>query len=210
MKKLLILSLVFVFVLTTSGFSQYGEISRKPQIELFGGLAIPMAPEGFKDYFKLGYSVHGQYVVFPSPKLGVSFAVAYEPFTFDGDKFLEDLQAEDPYTDYSGMGIDGSASVLELGIGVRPYLTSPEATTQFFLFGMGTYNILKTEVSLSYNGVNLGSASDDEKKMGVAGGAGFEMPMTETMNMIIQGVYRIIFTEDENTTFLGVTAGLVF
>ncbi|MHB2148945.1 hypothetical protein ACX8XP_07820 [Calditrichota bacterium LG25] len=210
MKKFFIVSIIFAFVFTTSGFSQFGEISRKPQIEVFGGLAIPMAPDEFKDYFKMGYSIHGQYVMFPSSKLGISFGAAYEPFAFDGDKMMEDIQAMDPYTDYTGVGIDGSASILELGIGVRPYLTSPEATTQFFLFGMGTYNIIKTEISISYQGIDMGSESDETKKMGVAAGAGLEMPLTETMNMIIQGLYRIIFTEDENTTFLGVTAGLVF
>ena len=197
-------------MLVNFGFSQFAEVSRKPQIELFGGLAIPMAPDGFKDYFKLGYSIHGQYVIFPSSKVGVSFALAYEPFTFDSDKFLQDLQAADPYNDYSGVGIEGKASVFEIGVGVRPYLSSPESTTQFFLFGMGTFNIFNTKISLSYNGIDLGSGSDEEKKFGIAGGAGFEMPMTETLNLIIQGVYRIIFTEDENTTFLGITTGLVF
>ncbi|MCD6375530.1 MAG: hypothetical protein J7L94_08390, partial [Caldisericaceae bacterium] len=99
--------------------------------------------------------------------------------------------------------------VFELGVGVRPYLTSPEANTQFFLFGMGTYNILKTEATVSYMGFSSKS-TDDEKKFGIAGGAGLEMPMTETLNLILQGVYRMIFTEDESTTFLGVTAGVVF
>jgi hypothetical protein len=28
--------------------------------------------------------------------------------------------------------------------------------------------------------------------------------------LIVQGVYRYIFTEDEGTSFLGITAGLVF
>lgn len=210
MRHFLVSTIVVLLILTSSGFSQFENVSRKPQIELFGGLAIPLSPQDFSDYYKLGYSLHGQYVIFPSPKLGVSFAVAYEPFTFDGDKYMEDVQASDPFTDYTGFEVDGSASVLELGIGVRPYLTSPEASTQFFLFGMGTYNILKDEASLSYNGTEFFSISEDSKKFGIAGGAGFEMPMTETLNMIIQGVFRMIFTEDESTTFLGVTAGVVF
>ena len=209
MKHFLILSIVVLLLFTSSGFSQFENISRKPQIEVFGGVAIPLAPQDFKDYFKVGYSIHGQYVIFPSPKLGVSFTAAYEPFTFDGDKFIEDLQAADPFSDYSGVSVEGQASVFEMGVGVRPYLTSPEANTQFFLFGMGTYNILKTEATVSFMGYSNKTTSD-EKKFGIAGGAGFEMPMTETLNLIIQGVYRMIFTEDESTTFLGVTAGVVF
>ncbi|NOX90695.1 MAG: hypothetical protein GXO77_16970 [Calditrichaeota bacterium] len=210
MKHLLVLTLILTLGLSTLSYAQFEQLSRQPQIEVFGGIAIPLSPEDFSDYYKLGYSINGQYVIFPSPRLGVSFTVAFEPFTFDGDKFMEDIQAEDPLTDYSGFGVDGTARILELGIGVRPYLTSPEATTQFFLFGMGTYNVLKTEASLTYNDKEFFSIEDKENKFGIAGGAGFEMPMTESLNLIIQGVFRLIFTEDESTSFLGVTAGAVF
>ncbi len=210
MRRFFVTTLLLAFGLSVSGFAQMPNISRQPQIEVFAGFAVPLSPKDFSDYYKVGISLHGQYVMFPSPKLGISFAAAYEGFSFDGDKFLQDLQASDPLTDYSGVGVDGSASVIELGVGLRPYLTSPEANTQMFLYGMLTYNILKTKADLSYNGRNFYSGEDTEKKFGVALGPGVEIPINDTMNLIGQGVFRYIFTNDEGTSFLGITTGLVF
>jgi len=205
MKRFVIVILLVLFVVSlTSVFAQ----SRKPQIELFGGVAIPLAPDGFKDYYKMGFSGHGQYVIFPSPKLGVSFGAAYEKFTFDGDKLLEDFGL-------AGLGLDvtGSASVIELGVGLRPYLTPVESNTQMFLFGMGTYNFIKSEATISYQGLEE-SYSDDLNKFGLAAGAGLELPAGTSMNIILQGVFRFIFTSDEEmggtTQFVGITAGLAF
>jgi hypothetical protein len=205
MKRFTIILLLVVFVLSLSSvFAQ----SRKPQIEVFGGVAVPLGPDDFKDYYKMGFSGHGQYVIFPSPKLGVSFGVAYEKFTFDGDKLLEDLGLAD-----LGLDVTGSASVIELGVGVRPYLTPVESNSQFFLFGMATYNFLKAEATVSYMGMEE-SISDDLNKFGLAAGAGLELPAGTSMNIILQGVFRFIFTsEDEmggTTQFVGITAGLAF
>jgi hypothetical protein len=196
---------VLVFVLAANTLFAQG---RNGQIELYGGIAFPTKPDEFKDYFKNGLSLHGQYVAFPSPQLGISFGAAYERFSFDEDAFLSDLE-DQLGVDLSGVSIDGSASVIEFGVGLRPYLTQPEASTQFFLFGMGTYNILKTEITVSAFGESE-SAEGDEKKFGIAAGAGLEFPAGSTMNIIVQGLFRLIFTEEESTSFIGVTGGLVF
>jgi hypothetical protein len=182
--------------------------ARNSQVELYGGIAFPTKPDEFKNYFKNGLSLHGQFVTFPSARLGVSFGAAYERFSFDDQAFLTDLE-EAFGVDLTGVTVEGSASVIELGVGLRPYLTQPEAGTQFFLFGMGTYNFLKTEATVTGFGASE-STSGDENKFGVAFGAGLELPAGETMNIIVQGLYRIIFTADESTSFVGVTGGLVF
>lgn len=178
--------------------------SRRNQIELFGGVAIPLAPEEFKNYYKLGGSLHGQYVLFPSPNLGISLGVAVEGFTVDQDAVLEDYGLVG-----AGVEVDATASIVELGIGVRPYLTPATANTQFFLFGMGTYNVLKEKVTATYLG-QTETVEVDGNEFGVAGGAGFEIPAGEKLNIIIQGLTRFIFTEGSTTSFVGITAGVVF
>ncbi len=204
MKRYSNLMLILLLVLTaTQVFAQ--SAARRKQIELFAGAAFPLAPDVFKDYYKIGGSLHGQYVIFPSPTLGISFGAAFEGFTFDGDKYLEDLGLTG-----SGYTVEGSASIVELGVGVRPYLTKPEANTQFFLFGMGTYNAISDEATVSGPGFGTNSAKNDFNKVGVAAGAGFELPAGEKLNVIIQGLTRFIFTENETTSFVGVTAGVVF
>lgn len=177
---------------------------RRNQIELFGGVAIPLAPEEFKSYYKLGGSLHGQYVLFPSPNLGISLGVAVEGFTVDQDAVLEDYGLVG-----TGVEVDATASIVELGVGVRPYLTPATANTQFFLFGMGTYNVLKEKVTATYLG-QTETVEVDGNEFGVAGGAGLEIPAGEKLNIIIQGLTRFIFTEGSTTSFVGITAGVVF
>lgn len=193
--------LLVVFVLCASAvFAQ----DRRRQIELFGGAAIPLAPQAFKDYYKIGGSLHGQYVIFPSPNLGVSFGLAIEGFTVDQDAVLEDYGLTG--TDAT---VEATASIFEIGVGVRPYLTPQTASTQFFLFGMGTFNALTEEATVTYLG-QTATAKVDGSKFGIAGGAGFEVPAGEKLNIIVQGLARFIFTEGSTTSFLGVTLGVVF
>ena len=207
---------VVVLILLLGVGNAFSQV-RSSQIELYGGVAMPMGPDYFKDWFKMGYSVHGQYVMFPSPKLGISFGVGYEPFSVDEDKFTEDATGYSK-SDLEDMGIDFeldmSLSILELCVGVRPYLSAPEATTQLFVFGMATYNMMKFKADFTmsddYGNYYEYSDSGDENKTGLAIGGGLEMPLGETTNLIFQGLYRFIFTEDETTSFLGITAGVIF
>ncbi|MBN1349695.1 outer membrane beta-barrel protein [candidate division KSB1 bacterium] len=210
------------------------QMQRQSQIEVYAGAALPMAPEEFKDYYKVGLSLHGQYVMFPSPRVGISFGAGYEIFAVDNDAITKD--AESMFSDL-GLGgdlqldVEGSANIIELGIGVRPYLSAADAPTQIFAFGMVTYNFIKTKTKINatytetvqeydyytgsyvertYTGTSEGEEEWDDDKAGVAVGAGIEMPAGESMNLIFQGLYRFIFTEDETTNFLGITAGLIF
>jgi hypothetical protein len=188
--------------------------TRKSQVELFGGAAFPLAPTDFKDFYKIGGSLHGQYVIFPSPTVGVSFGAAVEGFTVDQDAILNYFGLQG-----SGVTVDGSASVVELGVGVRPYLTKPEANTQFFVFGMGTFNFLHEEFKATFAGQS-NTVKSDANKAGLAAGAGFELPAGEKLNIIVQGLARFIFNKKETDaygnetggtiSFIGVTAGVVF
>ncbi|MEJ2051841.1 MAG: hypothetical protein P8Y60_18775, partial [Calditrichota bacterium] len=135
-------------------------------------------------------------------------------FTFDSDKFLE----ETGLGDY-GFDVSGSASVVELGVGIRPYLTPVESNNQFFLFGMATYNFLSEKAEASFQGISA-SADTSYNKFGLAAGAGFEFPAGTSVNIIVQGVFRFIFTESYTddfgdkyggvTTFVGITGGVAF
>lgn len=214
MKRFFVLSLCLLFFLSVNQI--HAQISRKPQIEIFAGAAVPLSPEDFKNYFKIGTSIHGQYVIFPSPKLGISFGVAYEPFTFDGDAFIADLETQSG-TDLTGWSVEGSADLVELGIGIRPYISSMESPTQLFLLGMATYNVISTEAKVGYGGLSI-SDSNEEKKFGLGAGGGFELPAGERFNIILQGLVRFIFTSSDDsssdgggtTSFVGITFGLIF
>jgi hypothetical protein len=211
MKHALVFAISLLLLVTVVGQAS-SQGMRRPQVELYAGAGIPRSPEGFKTYYKVGISINGQYVIFPQPNVGITIGGGYEMFTFDDKKFLDDLETAWG-VDLTGLDVSGSASILELGVGVRPYLTPQVAPTQIFLFGMGTLNVLKTETQASYGGSSA-SGSESETVPGVAGGAGIEMPAGQSVNLVIQGIFKFVFgdkvTGGETLSFLGVTAGVVF
>ncbi len=229
--------------------------SRRNQTEVYAGAAFPMSPDDFKDFYKIGLSGNVQYVLFPSPRVGIPIFVGYEGFTVDADaisaSFSQQLTGLPIYDQNTGAQIgqvsgaslqtEGSARAIKLGAGVRPYLTAPEAPTQFFLFANATFNFLTTKTTLgggavTYNNFLTGGTEtlnitkddlnsilgqsewkDDVNKLGLGGGLGVEIPAGESVNLIFQGLFNIIFSASEgtdgnkdNVTFVGVTAGVVF
>ncbi len=218
---------------------------RRNQIEVYAGAAFPLGPDLFKEYTKVGLSGNTQYVLFPSPRLGITINVGYERFSVDNEKFVEAVStantgqpasywASFTYTTPTGPvtinpSADISSNLIRLGGGIRPYLTDPEASTQFFLLGQVNYNIINndfnvTELPVAYD-ANLGFLNwltlndqeyeeqleeNDENVVGVGLGGGLEIPAGSSFNIVVQGLFNILFTADEKTSFAGVTAGVVF
>jgi hypothetical protein len=214
-KKGMVFCLVLVLLLSSVNLMAQ---NRKSQKEVFGGFASTTGPDFIKDYFKTGFSPHAQYVIFPKDRLGISFGIAAETFTFDDEAFLEDLR-EDPLfgSIADEFDIEGDLSIVELGVGVRPYLTNITANKQIFLLGSVTMNVVKTRFSLP----DLDWEEEmSETKVGLAFGAGIEIPAGDRFNMIFQALIRSIPSveaaaeeEDEDSgtlSFIGITAGLVF
>lgn len=165
---------------------------RNNQWEIFLGGAIPLGPEEIKDSFQVGGSFHVQYVMFLSPRIGLSLGLAGEGFTVKQE--IQDF------------GVDGELTVGELGVGLRPYITPLEANIQIYLFGVGTYNVIKATFSDDFGN----ELEAEENKAGIAFGGGFEIPAGARFNLLFQGLARIIFTEGDSFSFVGITAGIAF
>ncbi|MCK4893567.1 MAG: hypothetical protein KAT07_06345 [Calditrichia bacterium] len=245
------IALFLIFCLLFSFSDAFSQLSRKNQFEIYAGAGFPLSPDYFKDYFKVGLSLNAQYVIFPSARLGIPIFIGYEGFTFNSDALNDEFRSElvglDIYDNGNYLGtitdagfeVDGKTNILKFGAGIRPYLTSPESATQFFLFGNVTYNIYSEKEELTGGSVTVdpafgdpfdipitqedvvdffGESEFEEKlnKLGIGIGAGIEIPAGSTINLIFQGMYNIIFTKDEeigidkNHSFIGATAGIVF
>ncbi|MGH7452336.1 MAG: hypothetical protein ACRENG_13395 [bacterium] len=218
---------------------------RKKQIEFYAGAAFPLSPDDFKEYTKVGLSGNAQYVIFPSPRLGITFNIGYERFSVDNEKFTEAFStqltgqpasfwASQVFTTPTGTvrinpSSDISASLIRFGGGIRPYLTAPEANTQIFLLGQVNYNLINNKYSATDLPYQYDSATtilqwatfdddtweqtigeNDENVVGFGLGGGLEIPAGESFNIVLQGLFNIISTKDQSTSFVGVTAGLVF
>lgn len=234
-------SAIVTVLLLVAGNSLFAQ-GRRRQIELYAGAGFPLRPEGFKDLHKVGLSLNSQYVFFPSPNVGIPMYVGYERFAINNEGvsdlfatvLTDQLDAVGRNLLDASLDTKGSSSTIKLGIGLRPYLSSLESATQFFLFGTCTFNVFRSTCDL-----NGGSLTTKDRltgnifadtftradfiragfpaqlkveydKVGLAGGAGLELPAGESLNLIIQGLFNVIFTEGESTTFIGVTSGLVF
>ena len=216
MKRVVMGVVLLAVILTSSTVFAQG---RLPQTEVYFGAGIPLAPDWFKDYYQVGFSLHVQHVRFVTPNIGISITGGYEIFTFNQDKATSDLEDYG----YTSVDITGNAAIAEFGLGLRPYLTPATANAQIFLFGMATVNIVKESLDGSYydpyNEITwYFEDADPETKFGIAAGAGIEVP-AGNINLIFQGVTRFIFgygedsdldQEGETISFLGVTAGIVF
>jgi hypothetical protein len=218
---------------------------RKSQIEFYAGAAFPLSPDDFKEYTKVGLSGNAQYVIFLSPRLGITFNVGYESFSTNNKQFVESFSqnrtgqparfwARQVFTTPTGTvrinpSADISAHLIKFGGGLRPYLTPPEATTQIFLLGQANYNLINnnyqaTDLPYAYD-PNTGFlqwatfndgdwerniGENDENVFGFGLGGGFEIPAGNSFNLVLQGLFNLISTKNESTSFVGVTAGLVF
>ena len=213
--RLLCLIILITLISLTSAYPQE---DRRGQIELRGGVALPMAPNYFSKWYSMAYSIHGQYVLFLTQQLGISIGVAYEPFVLNEDGFIEEWTGY-KQIDWARQGydlnLDVHLNIFEISLGVRPYLTQPDENFQLFVFGMGTYNIINSDVGYTLSdGVDTVSENFDssEERFGIAVGGGMEMPVGDTLNFIFQAVYRFIFvdklTNGDTVNFLGLSAGI--
>ena len=248
-----ILLVLIILISTTMSFAQ---ISRRSQIELYSGFAFPQEPENFKDYWKVGLSLNAQYVFFPSSRWGIPIFIGVEGFTVNQDainssfndalvgfRIYDNLTPVAQITE-ANVETEGSAGDFKFGIGLRPYLTSPESSVQFFLFGNVAYNIISitTEfknATITYRDLVTDQSGNtsltarelevqdfetknetSEGKVGLGFGLGVELPAGGSINLIIQGLANIIFTdyeelsrnddEKKHLSFIGLTFGIAF
>jgi hypothetical protein len=237
-------SFLHVIILLITASTVLGQ--RRSQIEFYAGSAFPLNPDDFKEYTKVGLSGNAQYVIFPSPRFGITFNVGYESFSTNNEKFVEAFSesqtgqkasywASTVFTTQTGetVRINPSADIkshlIRFGGGIRPYLTAPEANTQIFLLAQANYNLITndfnaTELPYAYdpdtNFLQWATFDDadwektigenDDKVFGFGFGAGLEIPAGSSFNIVLQGLYNIVSTENEKTSFMGMTAGLVF
>jgi hypothetical protein len=223
-------TLLIIFVLVFSSVDAFSQLSRKNQFEIYAGAGFPLSPDDFKDYYKVGLSLNVQYVIFPSYRLGIPIFVGYEGFTVDKDAINNDFKKDfvggviyDDFGNYLGeitdanFDVSGNAGIIKFGAGIRPYLSSPESSTQFFLFGNITFNVYREKNTLDGGTVTVTDVFGDEyefdiiqdlgfqetdvelkvNKVGLGLGAGIEIPAGTSINLIFQGMYNIIFTKGD-------------
>ena len=159
-------------------------VAQGAKFSLGGGVTLPLSE--FDDLVGTGW--HGLAAVgFQPADFPVGFQVdgMYQRFGFDDvpDDFDASFQV-----------IQGTANV------VYTFTTAEESTFHPYLIGgLGLYNQKAT-------GDDVGD-TESETDFGINGGAGFDFQLG-SVGLFVEGRFHNVFTEDNSTNFIPITAGI--
>ena len=189
MKRVIAVMSVVLCVMTITGTTE----AQLNVLDIDVNLSYPMPTGDFADAYKAGFGAGADVFVglpiLPTLKLGGR--VAYNRFG------VEDI--------FDG----GDMSIIEILPSVRFEISPPLSPVGAFAqFGVGMYNwSSKIEMPLISG---LPKIEDDGTDFGICVGAGVKLKIPGSVGLMAMPLYHIIFTEDENTTYLSLNVGVIF
>ena len=204
MKKLAIV-LVVVMALALSASAENGATKMKPVLYVGGGLGMPISPDFYKDYWKMGIGFGGGLGVQINPSLEVIGKFYYNSFGADWDAIFGPLA--------SLVTIEGlDFQVMEFGADVK-YLFNAKAGTPFAPFlvlGVGASSVSFSDVTVSAEGVEEVTVPSgiDESAISLSAGVGFDYMFSPKAGIWVETRYMMIATEGESTAYLPIRVGL--
>lgn len=198
------LSLLSLFIATTTLSWAQTETEKTTDLFFSAGIGFPSKPQGFSDYWKMGFNVGGG-VGFPiSPSISLTGSIDYNSFPFDEDGFLKSLGL-------SGSGVSvtgGSASIFTITGNVKALLnTAPGRVAPYATAGLGFLSLSTADATVAYQGQTATAKGDSESAFSLLFGAGIEIP-AGTSTLFIEGKYGLGFTKGESTAFIPIKAGV--
>jgi Outer membrane protein beta-barrel domain len=186
-KKLLIAgAVVFMLCAAVSAQAPASPVS----IYAGGGLSMPMAPDLFKDYWKMGFN----------GMLGAGYGLtpAFQ-IVAKGEYHMFPLDVE---------GVEGAdISILMFGADGRFAVGLPAAPIKpFFLVGAGMAKLSASDLESGAFTVGF----PEETDFYFNAGAGVEFKVGPKANLFVQARYVDVMSEGEATAFIPFTVGLKF
>ncbi len=179
-----------------------------PTFYLGGGIANPMSPDEFADYYKTGYTF-GAGIGIPlgqSGKLSAVGTVDYNRFSINKNRIFSDIGI-------SGAGIavsGGTATVLSISGNGKLKLGSESKAIPYLIAGVGFFRFSASDATVTGNGLSVTVTGETENKLGIGAGAGVDISLNEKMAMFIEARYNVGFTKGDKTHFLPLKVGLSF
>jgi opacity protein-like surface antigen len=201
MKKLILIAVILLAFAATSAAQQ----QMKPVFYAGGGIAMPIGPTFFKDYWKMGIGFGGGVGLQFSPQMEVIGKFYYNTFGFDWDKVIAGTSG------VTGDGLDFQA--IEFGVDFKYMMTAGGEGAPFkpfFIAGVGFAQAKFTDGSVSGGTVTIpiSTGGFSETKLALSGGAGFDYMFSPQMGFWVEGRFAMIVTEGESTTYLPLRAGI--
>lgn len=194
-KNLTIAALILgLLIIAKESFSQEQvnviETPPKYSVAIFGGFIQPVSD--LNDFYKssgtVGLSVY--YDVNKEVSLGTDVSF----------NFLANRQEG-----------GSSSSFLQITSGPRYYFKTRKLKSSFFLeAGIGGYMFNSGTFTINAAGDSPNPPSEVNVNLGVSGGVGGEVSLTNSIKMIFRGKYHNIFAEGGSTNFITLDGGIKF
>ena len=202
MKTLLALVSIALSVHQTSP----AQIAGIAEYSLHGGMAFPVGPAAFYDYWKPGLAVGGA-LGFPLMKsFSIQAGVDYAAFSMDADRFLKGIKRDPKDNSISG----GNSTFLMFSGSLR-FLPAENQPLPLFL--AGGVHLLVSSVAQSrgnFSGYEVIQSRETYASGGFSFGGGVDVPVKPAMNMFLEARYlfAIVRSSRANTNASLLRAGV--
>lgn len=193
--------LAFLFVLTSITFSQ----PRKAEVFVSGGMAVPLTPQGFSDFWTAGYNISGGAGYRFSPNISGNASLNYSSMAFDDEAFLTSLGL-------SGLGLTVSGadvSIILVTANVKFSLVPKASISPYLTGGVGFFNISADNPTVSYQGYTITGQGYSEGALSAVVGAGVDIPVSPTVSVFLEVDWGMGFTEGDVTGYMPAKGGLL-
>lgn len=194
---------LFALFFLVSCFQTVYAQEKKFEVFVGGGLDSPVGPESFSNEFNLGWSAKLAAGYFVAPQLSLGANLSVNRFGFDETKFVT-IQNND----ISGNDL----SVFEFA-GVGKYYFRPMSNRMNFyiLGGPGiAYSITSDFTFRNIAGELMTTPGHHNTDFMFTTGAGVTHRVSDRWGVFVEGRYSYVFTENDNTSYLPIRAGIVF
>jgi len=200
--------LIIISCLLSNNLTAQAQYDNKTAYYINSGLSIPSAPDGFSDWYKVGFNFGGGISYPLTDVFSLRGYYAFNSFKFDEDPFLEDFGL-------SGLGIEidgGSFTIIQGTANLKISLpTSPDSKANpYFTGGIGFMRSSIGDITATFVGGSLSQDGDSETAFSIDFGAGLDITINGKTALFFEGTYTIGFTEDESTQYFPIRIGIIF
>jgi hypothetical protein len=205
--KRVVLAVALMFILTIGA-----NAGVKPAAYLGIGLGMPMGPDEFKDFQKMGLNFNGGVGFEVSPMFEIVGKLAYNTFPLDDDAIIEELEAEFG-EDLTGLTLDGGTlNAFEFGADVKlliPTGGDGMAFSPYIVAGGGMTSLSYSDLTATYEGESATLPVDESTTdFSINFGAGFTYMFSAKIGMFLDARYVMIMTEGDTGTFIPFRGGI--
>lgn len=178
---------------------------KKAEIFINGGVALPLSPKYFSDYWSTGYSIGGGAGYRFSPNITGSATLVYNSMAFNEADFLTSIG-------FNGLGISiggADATIVMITANIKFSLVPKVSLSPYLIGGLGLFNLSSDNPTFSYLGQTYVYEGFSESAISAVFGAGIDIPVSPIVSVFLEVDWGIGFTAGDITGYVPAKGGLL-